>query len=77
MFKTPGKLRGKTPRTVRKRNPLEPRQVCAVLCVELLTSADIRSHFRIYSQQHQELPEAHCDKYIKNDRLRDSKSQKM
>ena len=27
IFKTPGKLRGKTPRTVRKRNPLEVREV--------------------------------------------------
>lgn len=27
IFKTPGKLRGKTPRTARKRNPLEIRQV--------------------------------------------------
>lgn len=27
IFKTPGKLRGKTPRTVRKRNPLETREV--------------------------------------------------
>jgi hypothetical protein len=27
MFKTPGKLRGKTPRTARKRNPLEVRAV--------------------------------------------------
>ena len=26
-FKTPGKLRGKTPRTARKRNPLETREV--------------------------------------------------
>ncbi|KAL3421083.1 inner centromere protein [Phlyctema vagabunda] len=26
MFKTPGKLRGKTPRTARKINPLEPRE---------------------------------------------------
>ena len=28
IFKTPGKLRGKTPRTARKRNALEARQVC-------------------------------------------------
>lgn len=28
IFKTPGKLRGKTPRTARKRNPLEVREVC-------------------------------------------------
>jgi epoxyqueuosine reductase QueG len=28
IFKTPGKLRGKTPRTARKRNPLETRAVC-------------------------------------------------
>ena len=28
-FKTPGKLRGKTPRTARKRNPLEAREVGA------------------------------------------------
>ena len=27
IFKTPGKLRGKTPRTARKRNPLEVREV--------------------------------------------------
>ena len=27
IFKTPGKLRGKTPRTARKRNPLEAREV--------------------------------------------------
>ena len=27
IFKTPGKLRGKTPRTARKRNPLELREV--------------------------------------------------
>ena len=27
VFKTPGKLRGKTPRTARKRNPLEAREV--------------------------------------------------
>ena len=27
IFKTPGKLRGKTPRTTRKRNPLETREV--------------------------------------------------
>jgi hypothetical protein len=27
VFKTPGKLRGKTPRTARKRNPLEERAV--------------------------------------------------
>ena len=27
IFKTPGKLRGKTPRTARKRNPLEQRLV--------------------------------------------------
>ena len=27
IFKTPGKLRGKTPRTARKRNPLEARAV--------------------------------------------------
>ncbi len=27
VFKTPGKLRGKTPKTVRKRNPLETRAV--------------------------------------------------
>jgi hypothetical protein len=29
IFKTPGKLRGKTPRTARKRNPLEAREVSA------------------------------------------------
>lgn len=29
IFKTPGKLRGKTPRTARKRNPLEAREVCS------------------------------------------------
>ena len=29
IFKTPGKLRGKTPRTVRKRNPQETRLVGA------------------------------------------------
>ncbi|KAJ4371545.1 hypothetical protein N0V83_004764 [Neocucurbitaria cava] len=27
VFKTPGKLRGKTPRTARKKNPAEPRQL--------------------------------------------------
>jgi len=27
IFKTPGKLRGKSPRTARKRNPLEAREV--------------------------------------------------
>jgi hypothetical protein len=27
IFKTPGKLRGKTPRTTRKANPLEARAV--------------------------------------------------
>lgn len=27
IFKTPGKLRGKTPRIARKRNPLEAREV--------------------------------------------------
>jgi hypothetical protein len=30
IFKTPGKLRGKTPRTARKRNPLETRAVSFV-----------------------------------------------
>ena len=30
-FKTPGKLRGKTPRTAGKRNPLEAREVCLPL----------------------------------------------
>lgn len=30
IFKTPGKLRGKTPRTARKRNPLEAREVSAL-----------------------------------------------
>lgn len=29
LMKTPGKLRGKTPRTARKRNPLEIRAVCS------------------------------------------------
>lgn len=29
IFKTPGKLRGKTPRTAKKRNPLEAREVIA------------------------------------------------
>lgn len=29
IFKTPGKLRGKTPRTAKKRNPLETREVSA------------------------------------------------
>ncbi|CAO2655921.1 Nn.00g047240.m01.CDS01 [Neocucurbitaria sp. VM-36] len=29
VFKTPGKLRGKTPRTARKKNPAEPRQPLA------------------------------------------------
>lgn len=28
IFKTPGKLRGKTPRTARKLNQLEVRAVC-------------------------------------------------
>jgi hypothetical protein len=32
IFKTPGKLRGKTPRTARKRNPLEARAVCIPAC---------------------------------------------
>lgn len=31
VFKTPGKLRGKTPRTARKRNPLEVREVLVLL----------------------------------------------
>ncbi len=30
IFKTPGKLRGKTPRTAKKRNPLEAREVSAL-----------------------------------------------
>ena len=34
IFKTPGKLRGKTPRTARKRNPLEIREV-SILAIEL------------------------------------------
>ena len=37
IFKTPGKLRGKTPRTARKRNPLEVREVSISLirkCIE-------------------------------------------
>ena len=28
IFKTPGKLRGKTPRTARKKNAIEVREVC-------------------------------------------------
>lgn len=41
IFKTPGKLRGKTPRTTRKRNPLENRLVSVSTCaaiIPLLTS---------------------------------------
>lgn len=37
-FKTPGKLRGKTPRTARKRNPLETRAVSTHASLALSTS---------------------------------------
>jgi len=33
ILKTPGKLRGKTPRTARNRNPLDNRQVQQMLLV--------------------------------------------
>lgn len=36
VFKTPGKLRGKTPRTVRKRNAVEPRVVSTYLLYGVL-----------------------------------------
>lgn len=39
IFKTPGKLRGKTPRTARKRNPLEAREVRSQV-LDLLPDAD-------------------------------------
>lgn len=37
IFKTPGKLRGKTPRTVRKINAGEARIVSLVICSAILT----------------------------------------
>lgn len=40
IFKTPGKLRGKTPRTARKRNPLEVREV-STLGIQLWTCTEI------------------------------------
>ena len=44
IFKTPGKLRGKTPRTARKRNVLEPRVVSVILAIPRLLFADIDHH---------------------------------
>ena len=40
VFKTPGKLRGKTPHTTRKRTIVEPRQVRNSVCLCLLHNTD-------------------------------------
>lgn len=55
VFKTPGKLRGKTPRTARKKNPVEPRQVRNrptpfLLCAN--TIQPLASIFSANSQKH-------------------------
>jgi hypothetical protein len=42
VFKTPGKLKGKTPRTVRKRNVQETR-IVSQYSIDVLASADVYS----------------------------------
>lgn len=76
MFKTPGKLRGKTPRTARKRNPLEVRAVsryCAGLDRELMDY----SPSPIFSLRHRDRMEVRCDRFITSARLRSLRSQRM
>lgn len=48
-FKTPGKLRGKTPRTARKRNPLEIREVVGLVAPDLARLADTYSSLSMAS----------------------------
>lgn len=54
-FKTPGKLRGKTPRTARKRNPLETRAVSDYASLNhkqlLIVVAAADGHFRPQSRE--------------------------
>lgn len=51
IFKTPGKLRGKTPRTAKKRNPLESREVSATYTKGLYALTHIASHGHILSER--------------------------
>ena len=51
IFKTPGKLRGKTPRTARKRDPLQTRIVCIFIMTPWLCYTDrLRSPYQTSSR---------------------------
>ena len=51
IFKTPGKLRGKTPRTIKRHNALESRLVNQILRSPNRNNLTICSPLRMYSHQ--------------------------